>query len=290
MFCPVCEGEFREGFTRCNTCDVDLVEALPSKEEPQPSAAMETDAAEERAPEPLAEKGSLAERGLRARELLLVLLVCFGRYVVSSLHYVLTRIRGSSLDLSAYGSLKYSVTAVGSLALLAYVLSRRGRSLRQLGLTAERSDLPHTLLLTAAAFLPSILLCFLRGWPLDLLSIFHPAAALAGAFRLGALCWIGLLLSAAEEELVVRAYMITEVLDLTGGVALAVLASTCFQGLYHLYQGGPSALRDAAAFLIYSIYYIRHRRATPLVLSHFLYNLLIFGYYQSWQAGGAPGG
>ena len=33
MFCPVCKYEFRCGFTRCNTCDVDLVDALPPEEE-----------------------------------------------------------------------------------------------------------------------------------------------------------------------------------------------------------------------------------------------------------------
>ncbi|MFZ0641442.1 MAG: hypothetical protein WA020_03295 [Candidatus Acidiferrales bacterium] len=33
MFCPVCKYEFRRGFTRCNTCDVDLVDALPPEEE-----------------------------------------------------------------------------------------------------------------------------------------------------------------------------------------------------------------------------------------------------------------
>lgn len=27
-FCPVCQCEFREGFTRCNTCEADLVECL----------------------------------------------------------------------------------------------------------------------------------------------------------------------------------------------------------------------------------------------------------------------
>src|SRR5487761_913340 len=32
MFCPVCKYEFRRGFTHCNTCDVDLVDALPSEE------------------------------------------------------------------------------------------------------------------------------------------------------------------------------------------------------------------------------------------------------------------
>lgn len=33
MFCPVCRYEFRRGFTHCNTCDMDLVDALPPEEE-----------------------------------------------------------------------------------------------------------------------------------------------------------------------------------------------------------------------------------------------------------------
>ena len=32
MFCPVCKYEYRRGFTHCNDCDVDLVDALPSEE------------------------------------------------------------------------------------------------------------------------------------------------------------------------------------------------------------------------------------------------------------------
>jgi len=31
MFCPVCKYEYRRGFTHCNDCDVDLVDALPSE-------------------------------------------------------------------------------------------------------------------------------------------------------------------------------------------------------------------------------------------------------------------
>ena len=31
MFCPVCKYEFRRGFTHCNDCDADLVDALPSE-------------------------------------------------------------------------------------------------------------------------------------------------------------------------------------------------------------------------------------------------------------------
>jgi len=31
MFCPVCKYEYRRGFTHCNDCEVDLVDALPSE-------------------------------------------------------------------------------------------------------------------------------------------------------------------------------------------------------------------------------------------------------------------
>lgn len=32
MYCPECSGEYREGFTHCADCDVDLVDSLPSSE------------------------------------------------------------------------------------------------------------------------------------------------------------------------------------------------------------------------------------------------------------------
>lgn len=31
MFCPRCKAEYREGFTRCSDCGVDLVEKLPEE-------------------------------------------------------------------------------------------------------------------------------------------------------------------------------------------------------------------------------------------------------------------
>ncbi len=33
MFCPKCGSEFEVGFTRCETCETDLVESLPTEEE-----------------------------------------------------------------------------------------------------------------------------------------------------------------------------------------------------------------------------------------------------------------
>lgn len=35
MICPECKGEYREGYTKCARCGVDLVEATPEVSEPK---------------------------------------------------------------------------------------------------------------------------------------------------------------------------------------------------------------------------------------------------------------
>ena len=35
MFCPHCKAEYRQGFTRCADCDIDLVYELPHAEKPE---------------------------------------------------------------------------------------------------------------------------------------------------------------------------------------------------------------------------------------------------------------
>jgi hypothetical protein len=40
MYCPTCESEYREGFLRCNQCDVDLVASLPQYEQGEPNVAL----------------------------------------------------------------------------------------------------------------------------------------------------------------------------------------------------------------------------------------------------------
>jgi hypothetical protein len=43
MFCPKCKAEYREGFTKCADCNIDLVPVLPSEPEfpPEPEQYVE---------------------------------------------------------------------------------------------------------------------------------------------------------------------------------------------------------------------------------------------------------
>jgi hypothetical protein len=47
MHCPVCRDEYRPGFTRCATCDVDLVASLEDTPAAKPAAVLSEVAAEE---------------------------------------------------------------------------------------------------------------------------------------------------------------------------------------------------------------------------------------------------
>ena len=75
------------------------------------------------------------------------------------------------------------------------------------------------------------------------------------------------------EEMIARAFTMTEVEALTGSAGLAVVASVLLQTSYHLYLGLPSALAAGATFLISATYYARFRRITPVILAHALWNL-----------------
>ncbi len=76
------------------------------------------------------------------------------------------------------------------------------------------------------------------------------------------------------EEIIVRAYLMTEVRQLTGSGAKAVMVSTALQMSYHFYQGVPMALSDGAAFLVFSLYYSKTRRITPVILAHLYMDVL----------------
>ncbi|HXT11433.1 MAG TPA: CPBP family intramembrane glutamic endopeptidase [Candidatus Angelobacter sp.] len=70
------------------------------------------------------------------------------------------------------------------------------------------------------------------------------------------------------EELIVRAYVMTQVRQLTNSAVIAVIASTLLQTSYHFYQGVPLALAEGGAFFVFCLYYAKTKRITPIILAH----------------------
>ncbi len=92
-------------------------------------------------------------------------------------------------------------------------------------------------------------------------------------FGISALSVTFILLNPFFEELIVRAYTMSEMIRLGGSGWLAVLISVAVQMSYHLYQGAAGAITITIIFTVFSIYYVRTRRVVPLILAHLGYDL-----------------
>ena len=77
------------------------------------------------------------------------------------------------------------------------------------------------------------------------------------------------------EELTIRAYAMTVIMRLGYRPWHAVLASVMLQMSYHLYEGFSSALTLIVIFTTLSVYYARAKQAMPIVVAHFMFDLLI---------------
>jgi len=98
-----------------------------------------------------------------------------------------------------------------------------------------------------------------RGWSLPLLLIY-------------------VLINPIKEELIARAYVMSEVRFLTGRWWAAVVASVGLQVCYHFYQGVFAALSYSAVFLVFALYYARTRLILPVILAHLYFDLLSLGH------------
>lgn len=207
-------------------------------------------------------------------ELCVLLLISFGASLLNSVYFyrhgrTIFHIRQD--ELWGFGIIQEVV----SLALLWYVLSRRKAGLKDLGLRWSIRDLLsgpviaivsygaywgtyHLLLAIHSAFLAS--------------SRFTPEPS-ASYGSLSPLYILLMLLNPFFEELIVRAYLMTEVHALTGSWILAAGLSTLLQTSYHIYYGLPVMTSLALGFLVFSIYYARKQRATPLIVAHGIFDI-----------------
>lgn len=224
---------------------------------------------------------SAEERRQRWRELCLVLLVAFGGSVLRSA-YVLKV--GPSIE-PQVSSMRWVVGVVHegtALLLLGYVLSRRGLKLSSLGLRWSFRDASIGLLVTVVSYasyifgytlIQTVHYLVYGGW-----STWPTAKDFFPHVSFAAIPFF--LLNPFFEELVVRAYLMTEVMELTGSSALAVALSVGVQFAYHLYYGWVGAISLCFFFLALALYFARSRRALPIIIAHACLDM--YGLIRLW--------
>jgi membrane protease YdiL (CAAX protease family) len=208
-------------------------------------------------------------------ELALVLSVAFGSPVFSSLYVLATGHTASPNSPSLHwGFQLFNETA--SLLLLGYVLWRRNLRVRDLGMCWSVRDFAHGVVIAigsySAEYVGGFIVFFIHH------AIFGPDHASISPSSIfghtGIVAIPFFLLNPFFEELIVRAYLMTEVRALTGSATLAVALSVALQTAYHLYYGWQGALSLAFMFLVLAVYYSRTRRATPIIVAHGAFDLL----------------
>ncbi len=218
----------------------------------------------------------ISPRAKRQRwfELFLVLLIAIGGSLLNSL-YILHFGPNAAPHFSSARWLIGLVHEATGLLLLGYVLSRRNLGFRDLGLRWLLQDVGVGLLVAGVSYVAYIfgsmvvhvvhyaIYGSLATSPTGKDFFAHPGVAvLPFAF-----------LNPFFEELIVRAYLMTEVLDLTGSSLLAVGLSVAVQFSYHLYYGWAGAIALSFQFLILALYYARSRRALPIIVAHGFFDI-----------------
>lgn len=211
----------------------------------------------------------------RIGELALVLVLTIVPVMMSSFN---SKPVAANLDHSGI-SLRFILMAMfycTSIALMFYVVLNQDRSLKEIGISFQWTDILVALLLIAIVYGGTAAYGFLRiyFWKGGVLntgsqSIQFMVTKITFPFI------FFLTASACFEELIVRGYLMTETYYFTNSRFLAVIVSVALQISYHSYQGGYVMWRHTLFFLPFAVYFAFWRRVTPVILAHLGTNLMI---------------
>ena len=169
-----------------------------------------------------------------------------------------------------------------TLGLLWYVMQRRGLSFSDIGLRLNFKEVAIGPLLYFAA---TIAYGFIYGFIRAIMASLgaapprHTGVGQALFNQLGPFGFMFQFVNPFFEELIVRAYLMTELKYLTGNMALAILGSVVVQCSYHFYQGAPAAISHLGTFLLFSLYYARTNRILAPIIAHMIADVSAALYY-----------
>jgi membrane protease YdiL (CAAX protease family) len=164
-----------------------------------------------------------------------------------------------------------------SLTVLCYVMSIQRKKWKDMSANLTLVDIPRGLGLIVVAYIGTLV--FLAPFQYAYRTYFghvlapKPLDSMFG-FGVSALSIAFICLNPFFEELIVRAYTATEVMNLGGSRALAITISVAAQMSYHLYQGLLHSLALTMIFTAFSVYFVRTKRIGPVIFAHLCLDLL----------------
>jgi membrane protease YdiL (CAAX protease family) len=217
---------------------------------------------------------STASKRQRWFELSLVMLVAFSGPVLRSI-YILKNITSAAGQFTGPRYILGVVQEVTALLLLGYVLSRTARRFRDIGFHWSLREAALGIVVAVAAYMSYVVGYFaLQAIHSALFGSFisqTPDTKIFGHMGLAAVPFV--LINPFFEELLVRAYLMTELIELTRSYTLSVAVSVTLQFSYHLYYGWWTALSMAFSFLIFALSFAASRRSFPVITAHALFDL-----------------
>src|ERR1051326_741773 len=204
----------------------------------------------------------------RGFELGLVCAIAFAPSVLNSMFIAMTgRVPiQRNVDFRMVGAILQELL---SLVLLFYLLRLRRAHRSYLGLNWHWSDpligLGLLIFVRIVGALFWTILYTAPGWGWRQTDV---RTILLGNSAVPVLAWLFAGLNPFFEELIVRAFVMTEIIALTQRSGLALLASVLLQTSYHTYQGPANVIRLAISFTIFAAYFAQKRRILPVIFAH----------------------
>ncbi len=189
-----------------------------------------------------------------------------------------------SLDPRQWLDVTYQLLAVGfglvPVLLAIYLLSAHGRTaVRRIGFDARRPgrDLLAGFGLAALIGLPGLAF-YALGRALGI-TVQIQAATLDPYWWAVPILLLSAVKNAVLEEVIAVGYLMERLRDLRWRVPTAIIASALLRGSYHLYQGIGPFIGNAVMGVVFALYYHRTRRVMPLVIAHFVIDMVAFVGY-----------
>jgi membrane protease YdiL (CAAX protease family) len=225
---------------------------------------------------------ALANSRRRWEDLSLVVGIGFVPLVMSGIYQLFVPIEATT-GLNNYRFWTGLVREIGILLLFAVLFRRQGRRFSEIGLSFQWLDLLRAAGLTVGSWL----VYMFAGTSIGLVYFWSgsqphyrdPEKIFGGT--LPVLFLVYTIAAPFFEEILVRGYLMTELIGLSWPVWLATLASVALQTSYHLYYGIAGAIIVGATFLVSAIYFAKTRRLTPVILSHLAWDLAVI--YLHWH-------